>query len=375
MRDRLISIIKSVLSYLGLVFDYRKSTSKEVVVLVGHSALESGGAPVVLYELGKEFSKNYEVIFMSKRDGNLINICKQQGIHSYVYGYIPKLFFSYLEKKVNVKLYLVNTIVCGECIEILQEMTRRPVYWWLHENEEIYEIMNDKLPNRISDNVDVRCVSESAQVAFNLFYPNNSSRLMAYGMPDISNKVKHNNDNSIWRVLSVGQIVERKNYLVLLDVWDMFIMSTGADAELTIIGSGVEKDDYYLQFLKRVKITKNVKHIEFIPREKMKDMYSLTDAFICVSKSDPLPVVISEAFMYCIPCIVANGVGQYKMVEDRINGYACVLEDKQSIVDALVLAYNNRDDTTIGCNGRKIYEEYFSIQSVVNSILDSTLCD
>lgn len=228
--------------------------------------------------------------------------------------------------------------------------------------------MENKLPQKIKNSVNVKCVSVSAQRAFKKYYPQYNSSLMFYGLPDLNEKERRKSHSELWRLLAIGQIVERKNFLLLLNAWEKFSLSVQSSVELVIVGQG--EGSYFTTFLEKVKNLSNVKYLNFIPRDKMKDMYIQSDAFICVSVSDPLPVVVSEAFMFEIPCIIGSGVGQYEMIENGVNGYTCISEEEQSVEDAIYRAFCNRRNDSIGSEGRKLYDQYFSVKSVMDTVLD-----
>lgn len=361
---------------LRLCSEIKKLIRENVIIVFSHSASDSGGAPVVLYELVKELSKNKTVIFLSKRNGELINICRNERILSYVYGYNPQLFFKIINKSAKIKLSIVNTVVCGNCLSFMQKNTDFKIVWWLHENEEIYGIMKKQLPpaSAIGPNVDVKCVSESAKKAFNKYFPNIRCSLMFYGVPDLYKfaevdieKAKLNCNKDKWVLLSIGQITGRKNQLRLLESWRLFCKNHGIEnVELRIVGK-IENEAYANMFFEELQRTPKVKYIEYVPRTEIRKLYIQADAFISVSKSDPLPVVITEAFMYKIPCIISDGNGQYAMVENGVNAFKCLSDDPTSISNAIKEAYCCGE--SVGNAGRYIYEKYFSISRMADSLV------
>lgn len=367
MLEKLNSIFYSLLSLFRLLIEKKKLMDERIMVFVSHSANESGGAPVVLYELASVLSKTNKIVFLSKRPGTLIDKCRDNGIFSYTYGYFPNLFFLIVNKNAAKTAYIVNTIVCGKCISILQKNKNLKIYWWLHENEEIYKIMRKQLPLKIMSNVIVKCVSESAKSVFNKYYPNTECSLMYYGLPDSwDDQCLRPDRGSKWRLLSIGQIVERKNQLRLLDAWKEFCQNSDAELELVIVGKG-NGDEYEKTFIREVNSASNVQHYEYVPRCDVKKLYLEADAYICVSVSDPMPVVVTEAFMYRIPCILSNTVGQCKYVDDGVNAVVCDPSSVSSIVEAMNRAYTDQGNS-IGNNGRRIYEKYFSIDKIAETI-------
>ena len=152
----------------------------------------------------------------------------------------------------------------------------------------------------------------------------------------------------------------------LLEAWEIVLKKNSGEIQLIIIGEGTGY--YYQKFLNKIGSINNVQYIKYVPRDKIDEYYYQADAFICVSASDSLPVVVTEAFMFGVPCIVSNGVGHYKLVKDDVNAYTCQFDNVNSIANAIMKAYEKRNKN-IGKNGRKIYDKYFSIEKLMDELV------
>ena len=77
-----------------------------------------------------------------------------------------------------------------------------------------------------------------------------------------------------------------------------------------------------------------------VGRDKLKDIYPQGDAFVLASKSETFGVVFIEAMATGLPVIATDCGGPSDFVNEK-NGYLIPVDDKKSLVDALVKMRNN----------------------------------
>ena len=87
--------------------------------------------------------------------------------------------------------------------------------------------------------------------------------------------------------------------------------------------------------------------------------------FVCPSRSDTEPIVVTQAFQHSIPCIVSDQVGQSKFMMDGEAGFVFKNEDCAALADSIVYCYDHHDSAVeIGKQGRAIFEKYFSKEAI-----------
>ena len=82
---------------------------------------------------------------------------------------------------------------------------------------------------------------------------------------------------------------------------------------------------------------------------------------ISVSRSDSMPIVITEGMMQAKTCIVPDNVGTARYIEDGINGLIFGQENVLELSEKLRWLLHHRDELRfIGQKARRVYETYFS---------------
>ncbi len=131
--------------------------------------------------------------------------------------------------------------------------------------------------------------------------------------------------------LFVGQLVERKGILQLLEAWTAHL-SVYPDDNLIVIGKGHLHDQLTTQYDN----TPGVHILGGISYDKIYQYYALCDVFFMPTLEDNWCLVVPEA-MACgkpIGCSIYNG-GTCELVKDGENGYSFDPYDQQSILKAL----------------------------------------
>ncbi|MBY6921881.1 hypothetical protein, partial [Clostridium botulinum] len=175
-------IIIAEIDYWKLKKNLKKiiSLNQEIYVVFSHEADSSGGAPVVLFDTAKSIKKDGKyVIFLYKRGGNLIEKCKNYGMDAYVYESHLERYIKILSNN-SIKCTIVNTVVCGECVEKMQSIVDTPIIWWIHEIDELVNRFSYTFPRNLNSNVYIRGVSEKSCQAMKKYY-NSSIKIMHYG--------------------------------------------------------------------------------------------------------------------------------------------------------------------------------------------------
>lgn len=124
-------------------------------------------------------------------------------------------------------------------------------------------------------------------------------------------------------VLSVGRVVEEKNYGLLLRTAKSM---RGSGVKFLIVGKGP-----YLERLKReaagLGLGKQVDFAGFVPNEKLVGYYNAADAFVFPSKFETQGLTLLEAFACGKPAAVMQGTAMEELLQEGRNG--CLFSESE----------------------------------------------
>lgn len=337
-------------------------------VLISHNADSTGGAPLVLFELaGLLRQRGYQVLFLSQAPGGLLASCREAGIC----GFLTGGFHGFCLRKLVAKqprCFVVNTAVCCNSVEILQQYSTAPVFWWLHEETGLLEAYRDRIANIRRDRIQLLCVSQRVKDALCRICPGLGvrARLLFYGCRDMSGQRLPRSGKFV--ISSVGRLCGRKNQLQLVEAVEGLPEEIRKDIQVQFVYGSADKA-YEAALRKAVRGKPGYRLAGRVSREKIAALYSGTDLLACTSLDDPLPVVITEAMMLYCPFVLSSEAGQYPLVRSGENGYSYDIRDVQQLRCRILEAYRHRNAPVTTEAARACYEQYFSLPVLERSFL------
>lgn len=141
-------------------------------------------------------------------------------------------------------------------------------------------------------------------------------------------------------LLSIGNLVDVKNHMLLLDVFSKLPAKQRNTTTLLICGDGPLRSALENQS-KTLGISKQVKFMGQLKRTELSDIFELSDVFVHTSMSEGFGNVILEAMLFRL-LVVASPVGiAPDIIEHKKNGFLPELGDKDSwakyIEEALIM--------------------------------------
>lgn len=356
-RDVLTAIYTSFLIML-----FRCNTNTNTCILVTNG-MGYGGAPLVLLEAAKVYKENgYRVIVYTEYYGDLIKVCRDNKIDVWI---VPRgwKWLSELIFKCRFKFAFVNTAVMYNWV---QKFEKRgiPTIWWLHEGDFYIDPIASKMPVQVASSTMVLTVSNRTVSALkkNKIYYN--SRMLYYGINDLTeqyNETINRNNKTEFIFLVMGAICTRKNQIFAIQAYNQLPEQVKSNSKMVIVGEPLNKEDpYYIEFMNEVKKNHKIEYIPRVERKKIPLLYEQIDVLICCSLDDPLPVVVTECFMFGKTVIVSPGVGQYYMINDGYDGYFYSECDINSLSAKMKLAWINKENNTIKEHARELYVNNFT---------------
>lgn len=148
-----------------------------------------------------------------------------------------------------------------------------------------------------------------------------SSRDILVSLPDKSSMKKKLKIKETQMVISVGQMIPRKGFDVLLEAASLNSREIG----YYLIGGAPYEE---LKWIVKEKNLTNVYFIPFMPFEKLKEYLKAADLFVLMTREDIWGLVVNEAVAMGLPVISTDQcVAALEIIEDGINGYIVKNED------------------------------------------------
>lgn len=174
-------------------------------------------------------------------------------------------------------------------------------------------------------------------------------------------------------VISIGQFIKRKGFDVLLEAWNQI---QNEEYELVLIGGGPERSEY--EKIIKEKAIKNVRIIDYLPKDKITEYYQASDLFVLATREDVWGLVINEAFANGVPAITTNMCNAgTQLIQEGITGYIVQSEDADSLAKSICKMLTKETTREIGIKCIESIEEY-TYENVIAShcaAIDKLLLD
>jgi glycosyltransferase involved in cell wall biosynthesis len=170
--------------------------------------------------------------------------------------------------------------------------------------------------------------------------------------PQVDNAIKILENDRQFKIITIARLSPQKNIKLFLQ-----IASQLPNISFYWVGNGYEyKTDL-----------PNVHFLGMIRNATLLNKYA--DLHILCSNYEGMPICIIEALRFSIP-VVASNVGAISEMLDGNNGFA-VNNDAESFCEKILFYFNNKEDYDAAClSARKIYEEKFCSNKMIDEYLN-----
>lgn len=344
MRRKILLFFKYIYSLTSLLFLMVYLKKKNKMLFISHD-MSISGAPLVLKKVIDKVRNEYNLypIILTLVPGELCFDYIKEGI----FPISCQFFKNYIAKKIvnsQFEKIFVNTIVCCEWVKIFEKNNINYI-WWIHEGFDYANKYKDNLPNKIN-NGNVLFVSEYSKNVFKGFGFNPQSETLPYFIKEDAHIYKRNDSKkniNVKKIMIIGSICPRKNQLEVVKAFTKLQTLYKENIELMIIGKSID-DEYYADLKDTITSLSNVSLIEYVANDKMWELYKEADILVCCSTDDPLPVTVTEAFMYGCKAIVGSNCGQYHLILNRENGLSYKQGNIDELIECLLYALDAPDD-------------------------------
>lgn len=192
-------------------------------------------------------------------------------------------------------------------------------------------------------------------------------------VPHISREMleKHKRSNTYLKLLFVGRVIHSKGVFLLLDALNELSQKhSEIQFELDIVGTGPD-----LEKLKSYSSLLHLEEVNFkghVAPNEVNDFMLASDIFVMPTiRVEGFPMVIVEAMLAGLPCVVSDIGGNSDAIEDNVTGLLIEPNNQTSLVEALVtLCTDDRLRRNLGENARIKAEECFTADRMIQSYED-----
>lgn len=344
-------------------YDFKQWTDRrqeKKVMLVCHE-LTRNGVSVVLMHVARILKKmGYRPLMSALLEGELTEELQENDI-----DYIPQINMLYggrlfAELIQEMEFVIVGTIGIADVTRRIAH-TDVPIVWWMHEsnNKDFHDF-----PLVIRDNVHYYAGGKRVVECFKRHYSQIPIEKMLYCLPD--NLVEKKTGDHVFRIGTIGLIYPRKAQDIFVTAVKKIPDEKKPGISFEIVGKYLEP---VIDLDKVLRDSPEIKYIGEMSQRELSYYFAGLDLLVCPSRDDPMPVVVTQAMQYGIPCIVSDQVGQSEYIIDGENGFIFPSEDAEALTEKISYCIENKNNLEkIGAESRKIYEKYFSENAMEESL-------
>lgn len=339
------------------------------ILLVSHEFSRTG-APMACLMLAKTIKKIFgePPVVMGCSDGPFRQDFEDAGIKTFLIGELP--FFKNDLKNFldSFDLIIVNS-VSFLFFDVINNVSV-PVVWWNHEVLDMKSVKILNMDKFLLSLKEVWFVSPLLEDFLKEHFPQVQRRFFPYGIP-IEQLPERQIKRSELNFLLVGSIEKRKGIHIFIDAISALPEKMREKCSFKIIGKVMEQG-YYKKMLDRASGIKELDILPPVSHDELLQYYADCDVVVSSSIVDPFPIVITEGFMHSKLCLFPDAIGQALLVEDKKNavlfktGDAIDLKNK---IEDIVLNFEKYQN--IAKEGRKIYEDYFSMEKFSENVKEN----
>jgi len=184
-------------------------------------------------------------------------------------------------------------------------------------------------------------------------------------------------ENTPVLLLSVGRLVEKKGYDILLDA--LARIPDHLNWRWSHAGDGVLREDLKI-LAERYKLTDRISWLGSCSQDEILELYRNTDIFVLPSRiaangdRDGLPNVLMEAQSQAVPCLATDISAVPELIEDEVTGLLVPSENAELLKNGLVRLIEKPElRDKLGHAGQQKVVAEFSHTSGIKTIADLLL--
>lgn len=252
------------------------------------------------------------------------------------------------------------------------------VKWWIHEPPLFFSQYSEAVPQAFWDNLseNVRVYAAGQVVHEHLLQTyGKESDILNFGIKDLAKEVPD----------KASDIVSQDRVTFLLpsvvfqhikgqDILALAILNLPEEyqdrTEFIFTGRKSEySEDYYDAIKELEKEKQNVKILDLLEHAEMLALMKQVDCIVAPSRNDATNACIVEGMMLSKLCISSDAAGISRYMQDCVNGFVFHNCDVGELSARIMLVVDNMERLgVVAANGRKVYEQVFSIETFEKNV-------
>lgn len=353
---------------------------KKILIIVPD--LELNGAQTVLSELLQlYYFSNAQIDMISPSDGKYHEIYKNKNVNVSIRPYVMGDMAFRRHLQTDYDMVLINTSSCLPYLFYFFN-TNVPVFVWLHESLSELRVENHYFPDPrlYSDNIHLCGVTENTRDAIYKIFGEVPFTILPMPIRDVSekpyfdisnidSKLLEKIDGKVLFFLPAAYTIIKGQDLMLKAIINL-PAEYSSKAHFIFCGYTLPGQIEYYNSLKSVcEKLNNVTMLSELSRNDVYHWYQACDCVLAPSRVDTTPTTIVEAAMFSKLILLSDACGVSRYLKDCESAFIFPNENIEELTKRIMLIisdYNNL--MPIANNGRKMYEEHFSTNSVSNVI-------
>lgn len=169
--------------------------------------------------------------------------------------------------------------------------------------------------------------------------------------------------------LSVGQLVYRKGYDLLINAWKRVHGEIAERSILRIAATGPLASNLK-KLIHRAGLT-NVELVGFVDYDGLRFLYESADVFILPTREDIWGLVINEAMAASLPVLCSKYAYAKEMIVDGENGYVFDPLNIEDTISKIETMYERRSEwRAMGRRGRKVVDKEYSVEAAATAMVE-----
>ncbi len=352
-------------------------------LLVSHQFSRTGAPRAVLF-LARALFQLYGVrpVVISPDDGPMREEFEQEGFPTVV---DPQLFsyesysFAACNFVMGFERVVVTSLASYPFIRYFRDIAKH-LSWWIHETEAGFTAV----AAMTSDLALLFAASESIWLGSPLCIPFASQyasreklSLLLYGCEDAALPPRAPENGKV--VFSiVGSVEPRKGQDIFLDAIARLPEDIRQKGIFRIIGSPLSyvSQRYCEKVRSGAALFREVECVPDVSPDRLQELYAETMVIVSASRDDPMPIVVTQGFMFSKVCLCSSAIGHAQLFEDGKEGLIFANESVEMLAEKMAWIISNPTESkAMGRAGRSVYEKFFDLNSFVQNVQKATAPD
>lgn len=364
------------------------SAAAPSVLLVSH-LLDYSGAPLALLASVEPLQRmGLAVMVISPVDGPLRQAFEQQGCRVLVEPR-PQDIDPLCFRMAGVELCICNTVVMSACFRAYSAVL--PTLLWIHENmcppaaareflyteneslwgweSATYGVMNPRLLQTLQPlQKRVAFCSDWARAPFRELLPD--SFVLPYIARDQAAAeeaaLPSPRGGAFVHFAFIGSYNQRKSPHLIIEALALMPPQLRRRCRITLVGQPAVRDAYALNLETMAAPFAEVQLLPVMEPQEVQRFLKTVDVLLCPSQTDPMPLVVTEAWMHGCAVVMSEAVGQRCLAEEgeSRNAYVVPVGDAAALAAVMQhLAEHTEELPQLAQNARRTYCRRFDAET------------